>query len=298
MVVLINHIDNTATQIRNWDAPDRDGGVSARSQGNLQVLHNGNVFIGWGDHPFYSEHLDSGEPVMYGKLAHWGSGVMMYRCNKYNWTAEPTSHPSLWTYSRTGTNGMVFYVSWNGATEMKGWAVYTSDSASGPFEKIMAVQKQGFETKIPIRDVKLWSFVEALDAHGRPLRRSSITKTFIPSEALLPSCDDNGCNTIPPLAEDQSIDHKTPHVEQGTYSTGYNTAAYYLPIVQEATKLELKKIGFPVGLGFFALLVLLTLFNRRRAQKAFSCCQESLQQSMGLGMRRKYAKLADAEMTL
>ena len=39
---------------------------------------------------------------MYAKVADRASNVMIYRSNKYNWTAQPLTKPALWTYSRVG----------------------------------------------------------------------------------------------------------------------------------------------------------------------------------------------------
>ncbi|KAJ9665970.1 hypothetical protein H2201_003881 [Coniosporium apollinis] len=228
MVVGINHVHKTADLIYTWEAPDQEGGVSAGSQGSLQLLPNDHAFIGWGDHAYFSEHSDKGEPVLYGKLAYWGSNVMMYRCYKFNWTATPNTSPTIWTYSRTGNNdsGLVSYVSWNGATEVHSWKFYAGNTAKGPWKMISNAIKAGFETSTRIPEVYNYTFAEAIDRHGRQMRRSSIVRTFIPSAALSASCDNSGCNKVLP-AEGQDMTGKNPGPVNVTLETGLDSSSYY-----------------------------------------------------------------------
>ncbi|OCK74212.1 hypothetical protein K432DRAFT_420425 [Lepidopterella palustris CBS 459.81] len=230
MIVAIDHTERTATMIRNWGAPEPEG-ILAGSQGNLQLLPNRNVFIGWGDHAYYSEHLDSGEAVMYGKLAYMGSNVMIYRCSKYNWVATPLTAPALWTYSRTGANDsdMLLYTSWNGATEVRSWNFYASDTVSGPFQLVGKKPKVSFETEFRLQFMKAWCFAEAIDGHGNPLRRSAVVRTFVPSEAIESGCDDRGCNAVPPLPEGKFFEILIPETNNrgANYTRGYITSTYY-----------------------------------------------------------------------
>ncbi|KAF1365106.1 hypothetical protein EJ07DRAFT_161218 [Lizonia empirigonia] len=180
MLIGINHVDRTASKLQEWRAPEEKGILSG-SQGNMQILPDKNVFIGWGDHAYFSEHVPSGEAVMYGKVAQRASDVMMYRSNKYVWKGEPLTAPSLWTYSRTGSgaSNMVFYVSWN-------------DSATGPWELIGSKNRTGFETVHTLTGSMDWAYAEALDADRNPLKRgqSSIVKTFVPSDLIIFGCDE------------------------------------------------------------------------------------------------------------
>ncbi|PNH45546.1 hypothetical protein VD0002_g6580 [Verticillium dahliae] len=45
-VVQLNHTSGVATSLRTYDAPD---GLSARTQGSVQLFPNGNVFVDWGE---------------------------------------------------------------------------------------------------------------------------------------------------------------------------------------------------------------------------------------------------------
>ncbi|KAF2466831.1 uncharacterized protein BDR25DRAFT_345411 [Lindgomyces ingoldianus] len=276
MLIGINHIDQTATELREWLAPEEDG-ILAGSQGNLQLLPDRNVFIGWGDHAFYSEHLDTGETVMYGKVAFWGSDVMNYRCNKYPWVANPLTAPSLWVYSRTGTNSsnLVFYVSWNGATEVYTWKFYTADSSSGPFALSGTKTKFGFETQHHVPFMKEWSFVEAMDAKGKTLRRSSVVRTFVPSETIRSGCDRWGCDPVPPLEKGEEFDKTVPNTPNRgrNYTRGYDTARYY-PVNPSLSRLAMPEMAAPLRQFAFILICILFFFGRRKMLRMVSACHE------------------------
>ncbi|KAH6637526.1 ASST-domain-containing protein [Boeremia exigua] len=236
MLIGINHVQRTASKLHEWRAPE-ERGILSGSQGNMQILPEKNFFIGWGDHAYFSEHLPSGEAVMYGKVAQRASDVMMYRCNKYVWKGEPLTSPSLWTYSRTDSSNLVFYVSWNGATEVRYWNFFTADSSNGPWKLAGTANKTGFETEYTLSSSKGWAYAEALDADHKPLKRgrSSIVKTFVPSDLIVLGCDDRGCDDIKPLQEGEEFNKTMPEVgdrgENYTTNLGVNTVNYY-PILK------------------------------------------------------------------
>jgi hypothetical protein len=280
MLIGINHVKHTANKLRTWEALEPAGkGILAGSQGNMQILDSGNVFIGWGDHAVYSEHTATGEAVMHGQLAGWGSDVMMYRCNKHPWVGKPLTTPSLWSYSKTGKNGagMVFYVSWNGATEVERWNFYAGDSAKGPWEMIGSTRKNGFETEYHVSAAKTWSIAEAVDRMGKKLRRSSVTRTFVPSEEIIGECDDTGCGPVPPLAEGESFDMQTPKVPNrgDDYTRGYDTAKYY-PKLPAFGGWSIPHVALPLGLFIGVFLVIELLVGKHKASRLFGSCLEKV----------------------
>ncbi|KAK8162912.1 ASST-domain-containing protein [Phyllosticta citrichinensis] len=287
MAVAINHIDRTASMTKEWLAPDAAGGVLAGSQGSIQTLKDDHVMIGWGDHPFFSEHLATGEAVMYGKIAIPESGVMNYRAYKFEWKATPKDNPALFTYSRTGTSvaGMVFYVSWNGATEVKEWKCYGSNTAEGPWETVARANKTGFETMLRTETVRSFAFAEAIDQDGHVLRRSSVTKTFVPSAALMAACDDYSCQMHPPLAEGERIEAIPPFVADGgaNWDTGLKSNKYYTQPPKTAGSFFLSIAG-PAAVGSGILLLLAMCLYKHRAMRSVSGWQRSLQQK-GVDLR-------------
>ena len=249
-IVSIDHETKTATRIMEWGAPESQGGLQSGSQGNLQLLPDGGCHIGWGEHAAFSEHTADGTPVMYGKLAKYESGVMIYRSNKYNWTAQPATKPALWTYSRYGRGAMVYYVSWNGATEVRSWNFYTSDSPSGPWTFVAGEPKTSFETVHQEMKFSLWAYAQALDTAGRVLADSVIARTFVPSRWLRRHCDNEGCSSAEAALKDQVTPYEADiHVSEQHLSPnqGFNTSQYYyVGVPSNSTEL---RIVTPVNSG-------------------------------------------------
>jgi hypothetical protein len=276
MLIGINHVMRTASKLRTWEAPGPEGkGILAGSQGNMQILDSGNVFIGWGDHAVYSEHTAAGRAVTHGQLAAWGSDVMMYRCNKHPWEGKPLTVPSLWSYSKTGKQGAgtVFYVSWNGATEVERWNFYAGDSSNGPWEMIGSTAKNGFETRHHALVARNWSFAEAVDSNGKKLKRSSVTRTFVPSIEILEECDDTGCAPVPPLANGKKFDMRLPEVPNRgeDYTRGYDTAKYY-PKIPAFGRWSIPSAAYPLGLFVVAFMAVEFLVGKRKALRLGGLC--------------------------
>lgn len=101
--------------------------LQAQSQGSVQSLNDGsgNVFVGWGRCPSFTEHTADGEAVMDVQFSPWhthenNAALDNYRAYRMDWKAEPTTDPDVMTQSKDGV--MSVYASWNGATEVKAWA--------------------------------------------------------------------------------------------------------------------------------------------------------------------------------
>ena len=144
----------TAEVVTEYLPPD---GRLSDSQGNLQQLPNGNVFIGWGEQPYYSEYAAGGRLMLDGAL----SSGETYRTYRMPWVAEPSDPPDLAVEDGSA------YVSWNGATEVASWRfVAGADAASA--EPVATVRQAGFETTADVGDAA-YVAVEALDANGHVL---------------------------------------------------------------------------------------------------------------------------------
>ncbi|KAI1828971.1 hypothetical protein DTO027I6_10194 [Penicillium roqueforti] len=195
MIILIDHVENTALQLRDY-APIHHDLVSS-SQGNLQMLPNRNVFIGWGNNPFVSEHDEAGNLLFWGAFAK--DTVMNYRAMKFEWGGMPTDSPALWTYSRTAEpiSPTSFYVSWNGATLVKTWRFYGAMNLTWPWTLLDEVAKTGFETEYTNASFYLWSKVEGIDKEGKVLGKSETKYTFVPSSELREFCADSTCLDAP-----------------------------------------------------------------------------------------------------
>ncbi|WP_165358713.1 arylsulfotransferase family protein [Haloactinopolyspora alba] len=149
----------TASVVTEYLPPD---GRLAASQGNLQVRDNGNVVIGWGAEPFYSEYTAEGELLYDAKL----SGGDNYRAYRLPWEGDPTRPPRLEVEDRMA------YVSWNGATEVASWRFLGGPDAEDATE-VATVPREGFETTMPVPD-QPYVAAEALDADGNVLDTVSV----------------------------------------------------------------------------------------------------------------------------
>src|SRR5918993_973235 len=78
-----------ATLLREYASPDR---ILATSQGNAQLLPDGNVFVGWGSAPFVSEFSHDGELLM---NARFPPECESYRAFRFPWSGYPTGAPAV-----------------------------------------------------------------------------------------------------------------------------------------------------------------------------------------------------------
>ena len=123
---------------------------------------------------------------------------MHYRSRKANITLHPTDAPSLYAYALDNNSATHFYVSWNGATEVRAWRIYAATGPSSQtdptFTELASFAKEGFETLYTAPGFQRWSIVEALYADGSGARNSSrVVETFVPGAELAAQCDEAGC---------------------------------------------------------------------------------------------------------
>ncbi|KAF3385133.1 hypothetical protein F1880_001805 [Penicillium rolfsii] len=160
--------------------------LQAQSQGSVQVISPspsdlGNVFVGWGRCPTFTEHTSTGETVMDVQFSPWHSlevpdALDNYRAYKMDWKATPWWDPAI--AARKNWKGeLVIYVSWNGATEVASWVIR---GAAGNLrvnkgEIVASSRRTGFETKLTIGET-VWQYLwaEAIDHEGNVLRSSEI----------------------------------------------------------------------------------------------------------------------------
>jgi Arylsulfotransferase (ASST) len=152
----------TASLVRQYSHP----GVLSGSQGSVQLLDNGNVFVGWGETPRVSEFDRSGRLLLDAVL---GKQYECYRAFRMPWSGRPAEAPAL-AVTGAGT-GRVAYASWNGATHVRGWALFSGASA-GDLRALVTLPATGFETALPAPSGGPCFAVQALDARGRTLGRS------------------------------------------------------------------------------------------------------------------------------
>ncbi len=132
--------------------------VDADYMGDTQSLPNGNVFVGWGSEPNFSEYSATGQLLLDATFPHPDES---YRTNLAPWTARPLDPPSG-AARRHGSDTTV-YASWNGATGVSSWKVFGRTS-SGAMALVAWYDRGGFETAMPVPSGYTSFKLQALDA--------------------------------------------------------------------------------------------------------------------------------------
>jgi hypothetical protein len=165
IVVELNMNKMRATLLREYTSPER---LLATSQGNVQVLPNTNVFIGWGSEPLFSEFSYDGKMLF---NAYFRPEHESYRAFRFPWVGRPVDRPAAAVERGAGDN-VTLYTSWNGATEVESWQVL---AGPGPrtLKPVGFARSEGFETAIPVRTAEPCIEVQAKDRSGRVLGTST-----------------------------------------------------------------------------------------------------------------------------
>jgi hypothetical protein len=154
----------TATLAREYLHPEQP---FATYQGNVQVLPNGNVFVGWGSAPYMTEHDPDGDVLF---DASFPPEVESYRAFRLPWKGRPQGEPDVageWEEDGRAT----LYASWNGATDVASWEVLAGPTTDD-LKPTGSAPRKGFETAIALRTEASYVAVRAKDRSGRTLGTS------------------------------------------------------------------------------------------------------------------------------
>jgi hypothetical protein len=165
MVVAINAQAKTDTVVAQYEHP---GALSSASQGDVQTLANGDVFIGWGAQPFFSE-FSAGGQLLYD--AHMRGSYQSYRAYRFPWTGTPSGSPSIASLAHGASGPVTVYASWNGDTQTASWRVLAGPSST-QLTAVAAAPRGGFETAITAPAAERFVAVQALSASGAVLSTS------------------------------------------------------------------------------------------------------------------------------
>jgi hypothetical protein len=80
----LNESNDSVTLVRQFE---HSPGLSANFEGGAQVLPGGDLFVGWGQQPYFSEFSSSGQLVF---DARFTSNTSSYRAYKFAWSGQPT----------------------------------------------------------------------------------------------------------------------------------------------------------------------------------------------------------------
>ena len=149
------------------------------SQGSTQQLDNGNLLVGWGNTGAFTEFSSDGREVLCdwqyealfsGENGTWDAGkVESYRVFLRQWKGYPQDVPVV-AYVE---DEKAFYVTWNGATELRHWRLEGRSDISAnteSWELVSQFARAGFESNVTLGDEPYDMFrLTALDAYMETL---------------------------------------------------------------------------------------------------------------------------------
>jgi hypothetical protein len=136
----------------------------AGTQGNVQLLSGGRLFVGWGSQGYFSEFTAGGTMIFDGRIAR---GQDTYRAYRFPWEGRPANAPAV----AAEDGGRSVYASYNGATALRSWEVLAGD-APNALQPVATARRSGFETRIRLRAPARYVAVRAKDAAGQVLGTS------------------------------------------------------------------------------------------------------------------------------
>ena len=165
--ILLN-LDTSAMRATLQRSYVHPAGLAAANQGSMQVLADGEVLVGWGNLPYFSQFTADGTLILDGQFP---VGDQSYRAFTAAWTGHPTDKPAV-AARVNPAGGSVVYASWNGATEVTTWTVLAGKTA-GALAPVGSQQRSGFETMIAVNSAGPFFAVTAQDAGHHVLGQSA-----------------------------------------------------------------------------------------------------------------------------
>ena len=164
IVLEVDEREMTASLVREYTHSDEQ---HADAAGNLQMLANGDAFVGWGRALSISEFSRHGELLFDARLPPQNRS---YRAFRFLWRGYPTDRPAA-AAERASEGKVRVYASWNGATGIESWEVLTGPRPDG-LEPLGSVARDGFETAILARSAEPYVAVRAKSGSGWTLGTS------------------------------------------------------------------------------------------------------------------------------
>jgi hypothetical protein len=158
IVLDLDEREMRASLVREYTHPDK---MYADAAGNVQMLANGDAFVGWGRALAISEFAHDGGLLFDARLPPENRS---YRAFRFPWRGHPSDRPAA-AAERASDEEVNVYASWNGATEVESWEVLTGPRPDG-LEPLGSVTRNGFETAILARTFERYVAVRARDRRG------------------------------------------------------------------------------------------------------------------------------------
>ncbi|KAK5954327.1 hypothetical protein OHC33_004900 [Knufia fluminis] len=191
IIISLDYDNMTAWLAREYRAPDY---ITAVRKGGMHYLDNGNVVLGYGSEPGFTEFAPNGTILWDVRLGPVMKDIDRetadnYRAYKLDWVGEPYWSPNIAPGpSYNGTPLSLFnadyedlyadlandtvYFSWNGATRLAKWLVLAAHEPTKVISTksvLRAMDKTGFEDGAFIGDAGPYVCAIALDKHDRIL---------------------------------------------------------------------------------------------------------------------------------
>jgi len=166
---LLLSVDESAMTVSLTQEFKSPTGFYVGTLGSVQLMPNGNVFVGWGTQPYFTEFAADGTQLMFGQLP---PGVRSYRAFLVDLVGAPADKPAI-VAKVYAAGGYQIYVSWNGATEIDGWRIDAGPNAHA-LTPVGTSPWTGFETVIIVDAVGPSFQAIALDANGNELGSSEV----------------------------------------------------------------------------------------------------------------------------
>jgi len=141
--------------------------ILSGSQGSVQLLPGGNVFVGWGETPRVSEFDSSGRLLFDAIL---GEDYQSYRAFRMPWTGLPAEAPAL--ALKAGSGKVTAYASWNGATDVHHWSLLAG-AQQEDLDVVSETASRDFESVLHTRATGPWFVAQAIHDNGQTLGRSA-----------------------------------------------------------------------------------------------------------------------------
>ncbi|MHB1468524.1 MAG: arylsulfotransferase family protein [Solirubrobacteraceae bacterium] len=164
LLLQLSFAHRTASVVHEYLLPKPE---LAGSQGSVQIESNGNVFVGWGQLPEFSEYSSSGQLLYEGTFTNADES---YRAYRLPWIGLPSTQPSLAVVN--GASGPEALASWNGATQVVSWQLLAGPSATELKPVGSPVPDTSFQTPFPTGSGGPYFAVEAIDKAGKVLGTS------------------------------------------------------------------------------------------------------------------------------
>lgn len=179
---LIVELDTVAMTARVLARIPRPDGGLTKLRGGVQVLPNGNTFVGWSEWGYHTEHAPNGDHLMSASFT--SQRFSTYRSYKAEFVGRPTWPPGV-AASVYGTSHIdittVIHASWNGATDVAGWNFYAQAHDDSSPVLIGYTNKTDFETMYIVDGYMDWITAEAVDRDGKSMSKSPVARPHLPT---------------------------------------------------------------------------------------------------------------------